>query len=264
MSTKGDAQVAISLDTLRKSGQPRSPILVTYGVSGIGKTTLACSFPNPVVICTEDGLGTIQVDSFPKEDMATFADVLGALTVLATEDHKFETLVVDSLDWLEPLIWAQACKDHDWADIEAPGYGKGYVAALAYWREYIDAITYLRDRGMTIVQTAHSQIKKFDNPETESYDRYDIKLHKAANAIVQEHSDGVFFANYKVATTSADQGFNKKKVRAIGQGDRVLYCQERPSALAKNRYGMPLELPMEWTAIAEYIPFFTPAEKEAA
>ena len=258
--------MSISLDTLVKSGKPRSPILVTYGVSGIGKTTLATSFPKPVAICTEDGLGTIKVDSFPKVEMATFADVVGALTVLATEKHSFETLVIDSLDWLEPLIWAQTCKDNDWSDIEQPGYGKGYISALALWREYIAAITYLRDRGMTIVQTAHSQIKKFDNPETESYDRYDIKLHKAANAIVQEHSDAVLFANYKVATTANDAGFNKKKVRAIGQGDRVLYCQERPSALAKNRYGMPLELPMEFGAVAEYIEFFAKLEpkKEAA
>ncbi len=253
----------ISLESLAKSGKARGPIMVLYGPGGIGKSTLATSFPAPVVIDIEDGLGEIKVDSFGPDVANSFENVMAALIALSTEKHKFETLVIDSLDWLEPMVWQHACKENGWENIEKPGYGKGYAAALTHWREYLDALTYLRNEGMTIIQIAHSQIKKFDNPETDSYDRHEPKLRKEANGVVIEHSDAVLFANYDVHTTSSDQGFNKKKVRAIGQGERVLYTQERPSAVAKNRYNMPLELPMEWHAIAEHIEFFN-VKKEAA
>lgn len=253
----------ISLESLQKSGKARAPIMLLYGPGGIGKTTLATSFPAPVVIDIEDGLGEIKVDSFGPDVITSFEDVRAALIALSTEQHNFETLVIDSLDWLEPMVWAHACKENGWSDIEKPGFGKGYIAALAHWREYLDALTYLRNEGMTIIQVAHSQIKKFDNPETESYDRFEPKLDKRANGVVIEHSDAVLFANYDVSTTTSDQGFNKKKVRAIGQGERVVYAQERPSAVAKNRYGMPPEIAMEWHAIAQHVEFFN-AKKEAA
>jgi hypothetical protein len=255
--------MAISLSSLQRGAVQKPPRILVYGVSGIGKTTLATSALNPVVIQTEDGLGTIDVQSFPLAK--SYTDVMDALASLATEAHDLKTLVVDSLDWMEPLVWAHACTRNGWPNIEHPGYGKGYVEALILWREYIDAINYLRDTvGMTVVQIAHTNIKRFDSPESEPYDRYEIKLHKTANALVQEHSDVVLFANYRIATTKADAGFNKKITRAIGSGERVLYTQERPAFLAKNRYGMPESMPMAWANVAAAIPYFQQSGDETA
>jgi len=253
----------ISLESLAKSGRARAPIITIYGVSGIGKTTLATSFPDPVVIDIEDGLGEIKVDSFGPDVISSYDDVMSSLSVLATEEHKFKTIVVDSLDWLEPMIWTSVCKENGYKSIESPGYNKGYAEVLPYWREYMDALSYLRGKGMTIIQIAHHKIDKFNNPETDTYDRYVPKLRKEVVGPIIEHSDAVFFANYEVSTVSKSEGFNKNKVRAIGQGDRLLRCQERPSSVAKNRYGMPAELPMDWHAIAEHIEFFN-VKKEAA
>lgn len=262
--------MAISLESLQRGAEKKPPRILIYGVSGIGKTTLLASAPSPVVIQTEDGLGDLEVTAFPLAK--SYTDVMDALTALATEDHDFKTLGIDSLDWFEPLVWKHLITENPTSEkgsvissIEDYGFGKGFNMALTYWRDYIDAINYLRDEvGMTIIQTAHSQIKRFDSPETDPYDRYELKLHKGAAALVQEHSDCVLFANYRIGMTKADVGFNKKVTRAIGSGERVIYTQERPAYLAKNRYSMPDTIPLRlgaegWGELSQYIPYFNQA-----
>ena len=116
---------------------------------------------------------------------------------------------------------------------------------------------------MTVIQIAHTDIKRFDSPEHEPYDRYVIKLHARAAALLQEHSDVVLFANYRISTVKSDIGFNKKVTRALGSGERVLYTAERPAFLAKNRYSLPDSLPLSWAAFAEAMPHFTvPADQK--
>ena len=242
--------MAISLASLNRRDTPQPPRIVLYGPHGIGKNTFAASAPNPVLIDIEDGHpASTPIDAFPKAQ--SFGDVMGAFSALYTEEHDFETVIIDSLDWLEPLVWAEACSRNQWPDIETPGYGKGYLAALDVWREYLEAINGLRaDRGMAVIQTAHAQITRFDSPETEPYDRYGINLQKRASELVQEHADMVLFANFKVSTTKTDAGFNKKVTRGVGGGQRVIYTEERPAFLAKNRHRLPPELPLDWNALA--------------
>lgn len=241
--------MAISLLSLSTTQSMRPPLLTVYGTAGVGKTTFGFSAPNPVGLLTEDGLGLIQATVFPL--FRTFSDVLAGMDALINEAHDFETAVIDSLDWLEPLIWAEVCRQQGINSIEEVGYGKGYTFAIDLWRnEYIARLNRLRDeRGMGVVQIAHALIKRFDSPETEPYDRYEIKLHAKAAALIQEHSDAVLFANYKVATTKSNVGFGKQVNRAVGTGQRVLYTQERPAFLAKNRYNLSPELPLEWNAL---------------
>ncbi|GAB5501169.1 MAG: hypothetical protein PsegKO_34800 [Pseudohongiellaceae bacterium] len=104
---------------------------------------------------------------------------------------------------------------------------------------------------MAIVQIAHTDIRRFDSPEHEPYDRYVIKLHARASALLQEHADVVLFANYRINTVKSDVGFNKKITRALGSGERVIHTEERPAFLAKNRYGLPETLPLHWPAFEE-------------
>jgi hypothetical protein len=143
--------MAISLSSLIQTNQVKPPRVLIHGVSGVGKTTFAAESKAPVFLQTEDGLGTINVPHFPLAH--TWDEVLETLVALYQEKHDYRTLVIDSVDWLEPLIWAKTCRVNKWDSIEDPGYGKGYIAALSYWRDYIDAINALRnDRGMTVVQ----------------------------------------------------------------------------------------------------------------
>lgn len=248
--------MTISLASVKRSGQPKPPTVLLYSVHGIGKTTFGASAPNPIFIQTEDGLGAIEADTFGV--LKSYGEIMDAIGSLYNEEHDFKTVVLDSADWAEPLVWAEACRLNGWKDIETPGYGRGYVAALDSWKMLIDGLTALRDeRGMAVVILAHSEIKKFDSPETEPYDRYQPKLHKGASAIVQEAMDCVLFANYRVSTVKTDSGFNKKVVRGVGSGERLIFTTERPAFLAKNRWSFPETMPLSWDEFAACVPFYS-------
>ena len=247
--------MAISLASLRRSGTATPPRLLTYGVAGVGKTKLAADAPRPIFLQTEDGLGKLSADTFGM--LRSYDDVQDALDVLYREDHGFQTVVLDSLDWLEPMIWKRTCQDNSWPDIEKPGFGKGYVAALDVWRGFLDGMTLLRDeRGMAVILIAHADIKRFDSPETEPYDRYQPKLQSRAAALVQEHVDAVLFANYRISTLKSDVGFKKQVTRGVGGGDRLLHTCERPAFLAKNRFGLAESMTLDWPTLAAGIPFY--------
>ena len=148
--------MAITLAQLTRAHAPKPPRILTHGVAGVGKTTFASQSNKPVFVQTEDGLGTLASPHFPLA--RTFEEVIEALACLYTEEHDFKTVVIDSVDWLEPLVWAKACRDNGWASIEDAGYGKGYVAALNLWRQYIDGLNALRDdRGMTLPEHADKE-----------------------------------------------------------------------------------------------------------
>ncbi|QDP46551.1 MAG: hypothetical protein Unbinned4098contig1000_11 [Prokaryotic dsDNA virus sp.] len=244
--------MSINLDSISKTGTPAPPRIIVYGVHGIGKSTFASDAKNPIFIQTEDGLSGIKSNAFPVAK--SFDEVMEALRILYKEKHSFETVVLDSLDWLEPLVWQHASKLHGKTNIEDFGYGKGYVIALDYWRQIIDAFNALRrDRNMTVVLTAHCEVKKFDAPDSEPYDRYQPKMHKASSAMFQEWADVLGFANYKVHTKESDTGFGQKRVRAIGSGERLLHTTERPTHLAKSRYNIPETLPLDWKSLSQSI-----------
>ena len=231
--------------------------ILLYGVPGIGKTTWATSADSAVVIPTEDGQRQVSGQSFPlAKDTTNFLKYVQALN----EDHQFRTLVIDSLDWLEKLIWASVASDHKVESIEGIGYGKGYQFAADKWQYLLDILELINiNKQMTIVLIAHSQVIKHNDPTTDSYDRYAPRLHKFADAIVREWCDEVLFANYKTYTHEKDAGFNKKITKASGAGERVIYTSERPSHLAKNRLNLEYEMPLAWSELAKFLPCITKA-----
>jgi hypothetical protein len=236
----------MSLADIRSKGKQKPPRIILYGGAGIGKTTFASKMPNPIFILTEDGMGTIEAPQTPL--CTSFDDVLGYLQDLLDEDHEYKTVVVDSIDWLEPLIWQKACDENGWKSIEQPGYGKGYVEVLKHWRQYLDLLNNLREKkSMVTLQIGHHQIKRFESPEIEPYDRFEPKLHRKACDVVMENADCVFFANYKMGTVKV-QGKGGMSTKAVA-GDAVVYCREKPAFLAKNRYALPDSLPFDWSEI---------------
>jgi hypothetical protein len=248
--------MALSLNDLKRSNDLRPPRILIYGPHGIGKNTFASSAPDPVLINIEDGQPDgLDVPSFPRA--TSFADLMEAITVLYNEEHNYRTLIIDSLDWAERQFHQEAIRRHNEANpnkqvqtIEDFGYGKGYILALDPLLEVLEGTNALRnDKGMAIIFTAHAEVKRFDSPEVEPFDRYQIKLHKQAGALVQEHVDMVLFANFKTSTTKTDVGGKKTVTRGVGGGQRVIYTEERPAFLAKNRHRLPPELPLDWGAL---------------
>lgn len=237
--------MAISLKSISKDPTIAPPRVVLYGPHGIGKTTFGACAPSPILMPFEDGIGKLEIAHFPI--LKNWSETLEAMQSLAEEAHDYQTVVIDSLDWLEPIIWAETCARHKQPDIEAFGYGKGYLQACDVWREFFAGLKALReDKGMAVVLIAHTEIKTFADPSTEPYDRYQIKLQPRAAALAEEWADCVLFANFKVHVAKADAGFNKKVTRGVGHGERVLYTEERPGWRAKNRYSLPAELPFTW------------------
>ena len=241
--------MAFNLKSIQKNTAFAAPRIMLYGVEGIGKTTFAAGAPAPIFICTEDGLGSLQVDHFPLAKKAS--DVLDAIGSLITEDHGFGTVVLDSVDWLDNMIWADVESTHDAKDL---AYGKGAMIVADRWREVLAGLNTLRnDKGMVVILIAHTQIKRFDSPEVEPYDRYQPKLQERSNAILREWADAVFFANYKTIVKKDDVGFNKTTNRGISTGERLLFTSERPAYMAKNRYNLKESLPMSWESFAQAI-----------
>lgn len=234
--------MAFDLKSIQKNTALKAPRVMIYGVEGIGKSTFAAGAPNPIFIMTEDGLGTLQVDHFP---IATStSDVMNAIGTLYTEKHDFQTVVIDSLDWLENIIWREIEEKHDAKDL---AYGKGAVIAAEQWRKVLDGLDSLRiDRNMAVILIAHTTIKRFDSPEVEPYDRYQPKLQERSSAVIREWSDAVLFANYKTIIKKDDVGFNKTNTRGFSTGERLLFTSERPAYMAKNRYNLPDSIPMSW------------------
>ena len=134
------------LESITRGRESKPPRLLVYGQEGTGKSTFAAGAPSPVFVQTEDGLGEIDTAKFPLAKK--FEEVTDALTALRDEPHDFQTVVIDSADWLERLVWDRVCRDFGVRSIEKAdgGYGKGYVHALTHWRQMVDLLNDLRDR----------------------------------------------------------------------------------------------------------------------
>lgn len=242
------------MQSVTRGPTPRPPRIVVYGTPGVGKSTFAASAPSPVFIQTEDGLGKIDCAKFPL--CKSLADVTAQLVAVRDEPHEFQTLVLDSADWTERLIHDKVCKDFGARSIEKAdgGYGKGYTYALTEWRQIVQLLDEIRDkRDMMILIVAHSKTEKFEDPEMGTYDRWSPRLHKSANALFYDWADAILFASSQFTVTSDG------KAKAVGAdgGRRVLRAIGGPAVVAKNRYSLPAELPLQrengWQVLSEAI-----------
>lgn len=244
-----------------KKGRIEQPFLgIVYGTDGAGKSSLGAEAPSPIFLGTEKGTYNLDVARFPTPN--SFKEVTQALNELLTTKHEFKTLVIDSLDWLEPLVWEQVIFDSNNSkikSIEDIGYGKGYVAAIDHWRAMQSLLSKLREKGMNIVVIAHSQVKDAKDPAVmNDYNRYMLKLNDKAAALWREFVDSVFFMNFEV-TTGEDK---KGKVRAYGDGARYIFTERRPAFDAKNRHSLPFQIEMiqgqMWSSLVEAFKTATP------
>jgi len=242
------------LATATNGKRPRPRRTVLYGTHGIGKTTWGAAWPSPLILPTEDGNADIDCAALPL--IVDPAEVWEAARELSnpTEPHPFKTAVLDSADWLERLIWKRLCHDEDKNSIEDFGFGKGHTKTAEKLAPILSAFNGCRDAGLHVVILAHCEIRKVEKPTGESYGCYQPKLNKASAALLQEWADEVLFADYEIMTRTKDEGFNKTREIAIGEGERVIMTTERPGWLAKNRLGLPHKMPMNFAEYAKYLP----------
>lgn len=239
--------MAISLHSLKSTkaeSDIRPPVTLIYGVDGIGKSSLGSEWPDAIYLATAGERPPNDVD-LPKADIESYDDLKSIVGELLTEDHAFKTVIIDSVDGLEPLLNAETCARIGATSIDenAQGspaaFGKGYVAADVEWGEFMSACMALTERGIAVVLIAHPEIKRFDSPTTDPYDRYGIKLQKRAAALVREQSDIVAFLNYRVSIKEKEVGPKKKIGHAEGGKERQIHLSEGAGFVAKNRFCMP-------------------------
>lgn len=267
--------MAISMASLRKVRADQPPRILIYGPEKMGKTTLASEFPNAVFLQTERGeSGSLVLDALAPEGashLTSYAEVIESIGALASEPHDFQTVVLDSVSALQKLIWDKVCRDSNTTSIELAGggYGKGYIEADNLWLEVLDGLNYLRnERGMAIVLIGHAIISRFDDPETQSYSRYDIDLHKRAEALLKREVDAILLVKKDVTIKTEGPKPGTGRARADGGDTRWIYCQGKPAYTAGNRYDMPERLMYPkgqgFAALAQYFPAGSPAQTTAA
>ena len=235
---------------INKGRKQRPRRVLVYGENGVGKSSFAAQWPTPVFLNLEDGIGDIDCDS---------TDVLRNLeefyqALVAVSGSQYETVVVDTIDWLEKLIFAVVAKNAGKATVEDIGFGRGYQAVEQQWQDLLKGFTYLWQSGKHVLFTCHEQIEKFVNPEGESYNYWRPSLHAKGSGCITEWCDEVFFLRFKVNTITKDEGFGAKRAIGIGGTDRVIKTTKTAGYEAKNRLGLPDEIAPTFDAIRPYLP----------
>lgn len=234
----------MTLANVSRGKQIRPIRAIIYGVEGAGKSTFAADAPSPIFICAEDGTSHLDVARFPSPK--SFQDVLDACATLLREDHDFKTIVIDTLDWLEPIVWAHTCAQHGKSNIEEFAYGKGFLYAADSWRMLIERLDLLsQTKKMHVILVAHSSLRKQDDLHAGAFDRYKMKLHERTAELFREWVDCVLFARYDVKTVKEGTG-KIKRSRGVYSGERVIHTQWSAAFDAKNRYGLPEKMPLSW------------------
>ncbi|MBS0289296.1 MAG: ATP-binding protein [Proteobacteria bacterium] len=224
-------------------GKQQRPIrVVLYGVEGIGKSAFASKAPDPIFIATEDGTSQLDITRFPMAN--DWESVLKFVTLLLKEEHAYKTLVLDSLDWAERLCIDGICQQKKINSIVDLPYGNGYVEVAKQFERLVRGLDLLYKKGMHVILIAHAQIKTFNNPEFENYDRYQLKLYEKVASIFKQWCDCLLFANFETFVSEAGDGFHKRHI-AQSYGTRVLYTEHRAAFDAKNRYQLPFKMELD-------------------
>lgn len=241
----------IDLSKIKPSKDIKPPRIVLYGTPKAGKSTFASTIPNNIFLDLEGGSGALSVSRIGPESLSNYDDFKNTLKALYEQKHDFKVLTLDTLDKLEQIVFAQAAKEHSKDTIADVGYGAGYVTAQNIWHSILQGLDMLREeRGMMILLVGHDVVKRYDDPLTESYDRYTLSLHDKTSSIIKNWTDVLCFVNNDVFVKKEDVGF-KSVVKRATAGEKVLHTVESPAFLAGNRYGLPAELPFNWPSLQD-------------
>lgn len=246
------------LEKITKKQKPSAPRIMMIGVEGVGKSTAGASMPTPVFVCGESGLVGPQFAEIPSFTPENWGEILQFLDELAANRGDFKTVVIDTLDWVEPMLYSHVCAKNGYKNIEDFGYGKGYVVAQQEARQLLMRLDRLHSDGMNVLLLCHSQIKTVNNPVGDNYDHFESKLNAKISGIFREWCDCVLFAQFDMYTRK--DGMRSK---AYGGDGRIVQTTHSAAWDAKNRYGLPEVMPLDMPAIMEAINQGQPQDTEA-
>ena len=253
----GQIKKAGLLSKIRRQKRRRPIFGLLYGPPGVGKSTFGASLPEPLVIGVERGLDQISVDKLD-EPPKTFAEFYGWLDWLAREEHSFKSIVIDTIDALELLMFNRIIEEGGPNCKTLEAYGGGYNKWISrereLWTGVVTKLTEMSER-FNILLIAHSQVKNQIDPILSgSYDQHQIKIQEKSAAIIKQSVDLILFANLDVSLSKESP--KARKGRGLVSGDRVLYTQPITGAEAKNRYNLESPLEFSWAALSDGIERF--------
>lgn len=226
--------------TITKGKQKSAIRLVGYGAEGIGKSTFASKFPEPLFIDVEGGTKQLDVARFPTP--ATWADLLEEIDAVIEEPDVCQTLVIDTIDRAESLLIAAMLKESGKSSIEDYGYGKGWTLLQErFLKDFLNRLDRVIAKGVNVVLLAHAMMRKLESPEDPPYDRWELKVSKKVAPIVKEWADILLFMNYEVMVIEENN-----RTKAKGQAKRKMHANHRPTYDAKNRYGLPDDMDLSF------------------
>lgn len=240
--------MAINLSAISKTRRIEAPKILITGLPKVGKSTFAASAPGAIFIQTEPGLSGIDAEAFPLAQK--LSDVYDAISSLLSEEHPYQTVCLDSADWLEGLLLEHVCKANKWNSIDDPGYGRGYIAAAAEWRTLLEGLEALRaQRQMGVIVICHVKQKRMELPTSEGYDAWQLRLHERAAGLLTEWADIIGFASHKITIKKTDVGFGEKENKAIKTGERILHLEPHPAFPSGNRFSLA-DCQLSWEAFS--------------
>lgn len=221
--------------------------IVIYGPEGIGKTSLAAKFPDPLFLDVEAGTG--QLDVARTDRPKSWSQIKGLLMEFAQNHQGFRTLVIDTADWAEKLLIADICASHNLSGLGGnKDYGHSYDMVNQAWAKALDFLTEISERHhVNIVMLAHAKMRKFELPEEAgAFDRWELKLQKGTAALLKEWATLVLFLNYKTIVVEVE------KTKKAQGSNRVMYATHHACWDAKQRPGhnLPDEMPLDYQHIA--------------
>lgn len=252
--------VELSLDEGTVSGVMDAPVRVMmYSEAGLGKTTFAADAPAPYFLDLEKGSRRFDVKRyFP----TSWKDILERIERLTVAQHDRKTVVIDTLDAAEALLFDLICRNEGVSSIEkvGGGFGKGAAEALPSWRTLLYALERLQDRReMNVILLAHSAIKPFHDPNSTSYDKYIPRMDKGAAGLIEQWCDDVLFARLETQIR-----IDKQTKRARGTSSEVRVVHTRPNAAfyAKCRSNLPETIALDWSEYEAALKAAVPADPD--
>lgn len=241
---------------IQKGPKLKPSRIAMYAVEGIGKTTLAATFPKPLFLDTEEGSDYVDADSYATKSIE---DLDAAIKYLTTESHEYETVVVDTLDYFEQVVGDNLCKARGWSDLSAPGYGEGPIALEAEMLKLLLKFDTVISAGIHVVFIVHAVVKPFTDPTIgSSYDRFQMQLAKRSEPLVKGNVDHLLFVNYDTMVLEQKKDFGGTTKKGARGKERICHTQRTAAFDAKCRADVPesFTLPDKGVFPPELAPLF--------